>query len=295
VKAAGRSGARADAFAAAAAAIAALGACARVPAAAPPPAERADLALRPYAGRLRALDVTIGGAALPFLFDTGGGITLLTPATAAAAGCTPWGRLTGFRMSGERLDVPRCGPVPVSAGGARASPESAVLDLMALLPPGLPALGGVASLQTFEGRTVTLDLGGNRLAVEPPGSAERAAHGMSPLAVRAQREMGGAGLSLFLAVDGRRGPLWFLVDSGNLEGVLVAPHALEDLADPDALAALRAGGAADLTLPIGGLGPARVRARSRDLVYDGAIGAELLERMVVVVDLERVRAWARWR
>jgi hypothetical protein len=280
--------------AASAAALALLAACARAPAA-PAAADGADLALRPYAGRLRTVDVTVGGASLPFLLDTGGGVTVLTPATAAAAGCAPWGRVTGFRMTGERLDLPRCGPVALATGGARTRAEAAVLDVMALLPTGLPALGGIASLQTFEGRTVTLDLGANRLALGPRGLPGPPPRGMVPLRVRAQREMGGAGLSLFVAVEGRRGPLWFLVDSGNLEAVLVAPHALEDLAEGEALAALRAGDAAELALPIAGLGAARVRARSRDLVYDGAIDAALLERMVLVMDLDGVRAWARWR
>ncbi len=51
-----------------------------------------------YVAGLVTIDVTINGETMPFLFDTGGGATLVTPEFAAAIGCEPWGRWVGYRM-----------------------------------------------------------------------------------------------------------------------------------------------------------------------------------------------------
>jgi hypothetical protein len=107
------------------------------------------LALAPYMGALRTVDVTIGKLELPFVFDTGGGDTFVTPAVASAVGCTPYGRLVGFRMSGERVDSPRCGKLPLRIAGVDRDVEVAVFDIMSLLPDGVPELGGIVSLHTL--------------------------------------------------------------------------------------------------------------------------------------------------
>jgi hypothetical protein len=61
-----------------------------------------QLTLRPYANTvLRTVEVTVNGHEMPFIFDTGAGITILTPAAARYAGCTPD---RGFRFVAERLD-----------------------------------------------------------------------------------------------------------------------------------------------------------------------------------------------
>jgi len=264
---------------------------------APPPGDGGarEVRLERYAGRLRTVQVAVGGADRRFLLDTGGGITLLAPATAREAGCVPWGRLTGFRMSGERMDFPACGPVPLELAGTGLVPEAAVLDFARILPPGLPPLAGLVSLQTFGSRAVTLDLGGGRLWIETAASLAERTRGMAPLPARPQLDMGGAGVDLFVAVDGRRGRLWFLVDSGNLDEVLLAPHALEEVAAGETLEALRAGRTVEVDLRLAGLGQARVEARERDVIYDGVLNAAFLERVVLAVDLGPVRAWVRWR
>jgi hypothetical protein len=263
---------------------------------APPGAVGArEVELRPYAGRLRTLVAVVSGVPRRLLLDTGGGITLLTPEVAAASGCRLRGRHVGLRMSGERVEFGACGPLELEVAGLRLAPETGVFDLGRVLPPGLPPLSGLAALQTFDGQAITLDLGGGRLRVESPASLAARVAGLPPLPVRAAREMGGAGLDLFVRADARGGPLWLLLDSANLDDVLLAPHAAAALAEGPALAALQRGEEAEVVLPLPGLGAARVRARQRDLIYDGALNAELLERLVLTLDLERGRAWARWR
>lgn len=250
--------------------------------------------LHPYAGRLRTVDVRVAGRVRSLLFDTGGGLTFLTPEVANEAGCRPR-RLAALRMAGELVQFQGCGELAFEIAGLSLTREVGAFDVGGLLPPELPRLAGLASLQTFEGQVVTLDLGGGSLVLETPDSLKARVAGLTPLVVRAARELGGAGLDLFVRVEARGGPLWLLVDSANLDAILLAPHAAAALAQGPALAALRSGEAAEVELPLGGLGRARVRARQRDLIYDGALDAALLERLVLTMDLVGLRAWARWR
>src|SRR5687768_2932231 len=91
-----------------AAALTALTALAAAPAAA-----QDTIPLRPLWGRLKTVRVHVAGDSLDFLFDTGGSVTLVSPAVAARLGCVPTGRQLGFRMTGEKLAGPYCPAVPL--------------------------------------------------------------------------------------------------------------------------------------------------------------------------------------
>ena len=106
--------------------------------------------LSPWAGLLRSVTVTVDGTAHPFIFDTGGGQTVITPEVAAAVGCTPYGRAIGFRMSGERVEFEYCDNVALRLGQVALAREPVgVFDLKSILPAGLPRADGVLSLRSF--------------------------------------------------------------------------------------------------------------------------------------------------
>ena len=78
-------------------------------------------------------------------------------------------------------------------------------------------------------------------------------------------------------VNGWGGPLWFLLDSGNLTGTRVARWIVQDSllpVTPDGAAALHIGGRAD-TLPFS----------AADLAIDGALGTDYFLKQPVVLDL----------
>ena len=62
------------------------------------------VSLEPYVGKLRQAQPT-APPGTHFLFDSGGGLTLLSPAVAASLHCTPYTRLSALRMHGDRFDV----------------------------------------------------------------------------------------------------------------------------------------------------------------------------------------------
>lgn len=195
-----------------------------------------ELRLAPYLRVLRTLAVG-GEGGVPYLFDTGGGLTVVTPKEAARLGCQPFGRVTGFRANGERLDLGRCGPMVLDLGGLRLSDEAAVLDLMALIGGNAPEVAGLISLQTLSGHAFTLDLAHDRLTIETEASLRDRVRGMQPLIVRSGRQSGGAALDLFVAVATEKGRIWLEIDSGNAGPVQLSPHALEQLGlTPETLA-----------------------------------------------------------
>jgi hypothetical protein len=259
--------------------------------AAPEPLAR--LPLRPIGEHgLVLVEVTVGGPAggvtKPFLVDTGGGLTAIAPDLAPAAGCTPAGRVTGFRNDGGRLDLPRCEPARLTIGGRERALETTILDLAAF---GLRGVGGLVSLATFDGEAFTIDLTGRELVLESDASLAARTATMHELTVRAGRQAGGAGLDLFVAVNLPHGRLWLEFDSGNAGPLRLAPHAIAQLdieltaENPDA--------PAPIELDFDGLGPTPVQAIRSEMIYDGLANARLFQEHVVTFDLRsgKPRAW----
>jgi hypothetical protein len=242
----------------------------------------ADLSipLTPYFRELRTVRAQLGDDTLTLLLDTGGGATLLTPAVAKRIGCRPNGRDVGQRMTGELVEFQRCDSATLHLSGwSRRFAPVAVFDVNALLPPELPRVDGVLALDAFRGQVVTVDWPGARLIVH--GSAtSSAAIQAAGLPIRAATGESGRMLTVLARIEGRRGPLWFLIDSGNLRGTLIDASVQGDsllVAGADSLVELRVGARA----------PIRVRPHFGRFIMDGVLGTDYLMRGPVVLDLKR--------
>jgi hypothetical protein len=245
------------------------------------PAPEAEFVLEPHRTRW-ALSVEVNGHPFRFGLDTGGGVTLISPEVVAAAGCAPWGRMTGYTMSGHRLDGPRCDGVTIDIAGHPFTPPVTAVLAPELVEPNDRDLAGSLALDAFEGRAVTIDFGAGRLVVESPASLAARVRTMTPLPIRLVRELGGRSLVPVAAVPTGRGPLWFELDSGNGGTVLVrrAYAALLGL-DSTATAEPREGEFA--VLPT-----VRVRTDrifTPDMIIDGNLGMPFLRNWVVTLDL----------
>ncbi|MEZ5995368.1 MAG: aspartyl protease family protein [Hyphomonadaceae bacterium] len=248
-----------------------------------PARERGEaIVLYPYAGQLKTIEVSIGGRPARLLFDTGAGVTALTPQFAAQIGCAPVGVITAFRMDGERVRFQRCpAPVHIEAGGLDVSADVAVFDLLSLLPPDLPPLDGVAGLDIFRGRAITLQADLSAIVVETPASLRRRTRGRAPARIRLSQEGGGAGVTAFAPAPSRIGDLWLLLDSGNLAGLRLHPSAAEAL-----------GGPGPVTLAVEGAAPFEATPEIvDDLIYDGVLDASFMRGYAITLDLGRARAW----
>ncbi len=258
-----------------------------------------NVALADYMGVLQTVQVQVGPDTLPFIFDTGGGLTILTPEVADRLGCEPYGRVTGFRMDGERLDLERCGETTLNVAGLPLRIETGVFDFMSLLPGGWPEVGGLVSLHTFRDKALTLSLASNSLTVETESSLKERIAGMKSLSARLNNQCGGACVDLFVEVRTQRGSIWLGLDTGNSGPVLLAPHACKQLGldcemneegSDDRGASL-----GEITLDFVGLGPIQVTAKMTDMIYDGLINADTVRKLVLTMDLRTGEVWGTVR
>ena len=247
-----------------------------------------QLTLSPYANSdLRTVEVTVNGHQSAFIFDSGAGVTVLTPEEARYAGCTPFGQITGFRADGGKLTSARCGPVTLDVGAYRVRREVAEFDLDKLLGKGAPPIGGILGLASFDGRAVTLDLAHDRVTIETRRSLAQRIRGMHSISVRIVRGAGGDVVP-FIEARASTGTLWLEVDSGNDGPVFLAPHAQRQLG-----ISIPERGQHPLDLDVVGLGPVPVTAAARDMIYDGQLDPAFLRQIQLTIDFAQGKAWAR--
>lgn len=250
-------------------------------------AEPQVLALEPLRERLRTIEVSINGHVSDFLFDTGGGITTITPAFAEKIGCKPWGRITGHRMFGDRLDMQRCDGMTIEAQGVRFDPKTlAVFDPTPLLAPGSVAPDGTLAMDVFRDRVVTLEVAGNRLTIEDEASLARRIEGATELPFRVSREVWG--VDPYVGVDTAAGRLWMIIDSGAGGVLLIAKDNAVALGlDPNAE------GPQPLKFDLAPGVPVEGLAVTPEMMLLGNLGMPFLKDYVVTFDLPGQRLWVK--
>lgn len=254
------------------------------------PAPLAVINLTPHPGgtAMVTMRAQVRGLEGVFLFDTGGGLSFVSPSFAKAIGCEPWGQITGFQLSGHRLDMQRCDGLRFEIGGQPFAKENAgVFDIMKFFPPNSPAVDGSIGLDVFDGKTVTLSLSEKKLILESPASlAERIPRGQE-ISIRLVREAEGAALAVVTAVSTSKGTAWMEIDSGNGGAFVIAKHIAPllkmDLAKKEPQ---------PVTLQLAGKIPIEGMARiNENLIMDGNLGVGFLLKWDLTLDLAKGRAW----
>ncbi|MEO8454395.1 MAG: retropepsin-like aspartic protease [Sphingomicrobium sp.] len=242
----------------------------------------AIIPLEPYVGNLLVVEAKVNGQPARLLFDSGGGISLISPELAAKAGCHPHGSLVAFRITGERMDWKKCGAVVLDIRGSHRRIEPGVFDIMSLLPKGLSKIDGVLALDAFDGRVITVSLAERTITLD----ARRAtASDASEGRMRLMRESGGAGLTAFLAAKAEVGTLYLLVDSANLDRVTLSPGAVDQLGQRTL------GDTIKMPLQLLGTKSVSVDAHVADIIYDGALNFAVLSQYRITLDLGKNRVW----
>jgi hypothetical protein len=251
------------------------------------------IALGDFMGRKRTIEVEVGGQRGTFIVDTGGGVTLLSLDFARRIGCRPWGRISGFRLSGERLDMPRCENVRIGLpDGTTLAPVTAgAFDLAAVLAEGDDPVDGSLALDALDGQAFTLDVNAGTLQFETPESlaARIAAAGTVEVPVRISRYGSSArGVAAYALSRTAKGDLWLELDSGGDAPVLL-PTAMAAEAGADPAVERQ-----PYTVVLSGIGAdvsKETRAIVRDMVRDGVIGMPVLVHWRLTFDLSRDRLW----
>ncbi|GAB3781502.1 aspartyl protease family protein [Dyella agri] len=262
-----------------------MAACGTASASASPPV---TIKLEPYLGSALAMHAEVNGHPGLFLFDTGGGVTIIGPDVAKAIGCTPWGRITGFRMTGERLDFQRCDNLVFNVAGIpmKAS-EAGVFDIMGLVPKDAPHLDGSLGLDLFAGRSITLDASGRTLTIESAESLQARVRHAREVPIRLVRDAEGVALTVDVAVPTPKGTAWMELDSGNAGGAYIIAKYLAPMfgLDPGK------SGPQPVRFDVAGGIPVEGKALAMDLIKDGNLGAPFFKQWALTVDLASGRAW----
>ena len=256
--------------------------------AAPAPLEVIELSPHPGGTDMLTLRAKVRGREGVFMFDTGGGISYISPSFAQAIGCKPWGQISGFVLTGQRLDMQRCDGLSFDVQGRTFSgPTFGVFDLMKFMPPDLPKIDGSIGLDVFAGQAVTLSIAHKQLTVESRASLDaRAKHGRE-VPIRIVREAGGLALTINVAVPTPEGTAWMEIDSGNGGANVIGKHLAPlfkldaEKREPQPASFEIQGG-----VHVGGM--ARVNPT---LIMDGNIGTRFLKDWDLTLDLSKGRAW----
>src|SRR5512132_3260082 len=125
------------------------------------------------ADSLPMVQVQLAGRRLPFILDFGGGITIVSKQLCDTLGCSPAGRMAGFRHTGEMLELSLVSLPALQLGPiGRTQLPGAVMDLTAFQQ--VAPVAGVLSLQLLEHTPFELDLPNRRLILNPAPSARNA-------------------------------------------------------------------------------------------------------------------------
>ncbi len=188
-----------------------------------------EITLENYFRTLKSVNVEIDGKTYDFLFDTGGGLTFISPSIANGINKTVYGNLVGFRMSGEKIESKLCDSVYIKIGGSTFfHPYVGIFDFMSLLPEGFKQVDGLISLKTFENEKISLDLKENKLIVETEKSFNNKIKNMK--LVKSQFATGPSGreLDIFTGIHYKNHYWWFLFDTGNIAQTKISDNTAKE-------------------------------------------------------------------
>ena len=250
------------------------------------PAPAASIPLEPYLRAQATVRAVVNGKPGLFLFDTGEGVSSFSPSFAEKIGCHPWGQISGFRMTGERLNNKHCDNITFDLSGQKLlAPVISTIDIMKFLGPDVPPVDGSLGLDLFAHRTITI-IPRVAIVLESPSSYAERIKTARELPIRMVRDVEGIALSVDGAVRTSEGLAWMELDSGNGGSLVIANHIAPLLGLP-----------VDMTTPQQGnfelANGIAVEGtiRTRDLIMDGNIAAQFLNKWILTLELEHGRAW----
>lgn len=243
-------------------------------------------------GKTPTVEVVVNGKQRTFYFDSGGGISAISPALAAEIGCEPFGAMTAYNAGGMKFSVKRCEDVALNLNGFTVKRDVAVFNPMDFFPNAKGQIDGSIALDAFDNQALTMDLAGNRLIVETEKSLKDRTKQMSLLTARTSREAGGATLDIFIATTTPNGKIWMLADTGNTNKMLFTPSAQKQLGinfDGEKGEKI----IKPIKINLINLGEIEMDSREREMIYDGMLNYDLLAKLMLTADFKTGRIWGK--
>lgn len=231
------------------------------------------------------VNITAKGKTGDFLFDTGGGITLFATEFSKDIDCTFWGRFTGYNMFGKKGGGQYCSDVSLNSRGIALSPTNIGRMSFDGYFPGDKAPDGLLSLDSFDGKVITIDQKVGSITIETDKSLKKRIKSMKEFPMRIVRECTGRCLGVVLGVKTEKGMTWLNIDTGA-GGVSIFS---KEYASLFGLGQEEKGQeinyAIDKDFKI--TGPAMVT----EMIMDGNLGQPFLANYILTLDLKSGRLW----
>lgn len=250
------------------------------------------IVLKDYVSNLKKMNVRIAGRAYSFLFDTGGGETMIGQNVANDLNKALHGRITGYRMSGEMVSYPVCDSVTISFNHTDIFHSTVgVWDLMKILPKDLPRLDGIISLHSFKDKQITIDLENNWVIIESASSFKKQVLDKTPVESRFANGLAATELNVFLPVLRKGVVYWLLFDSGNIGNFLLSHQSAYawDL-EKDSTTENKEFGKIYIDLANKKF---ITTAESASIIYDGALNYDLISKSVFTIDFVHKKIWMK--
>lgn len=241
--------------------------------------------LQRFRKALWKIKVTVKGKTGDFLFDTGGGVTLLTDEFLQGIDCKFWGRSTGYNMFGKRGDGPHCDGVQLNAASVALTPVNIGKISFDGQFPGDKSPDGLLSLDAFDGKAITIDQAAATLTIETPKSLAKRTKKMKELPFRVSRECSARCLSVFLGVPTSEGMTWLILDSGAGGVSLIAKEYAHIFGLNPEVKEQR------LKYEIAPGIPVDSPVMVADMIMDGNLGQPFMSNYVITMDLQNSRLW----
>lgn len=188
-----------------------------------------EISLENYFRTLKSVKVEIENKTYNFLFDTGGGLTIVSPEIVKEINKSAYGNSVGFRMSGEKIETKLCDSVNIKIGRIDFFHASVgVFDIMSLLPKELKQIDGLISLKTFEQMKIVLNLSENKLIIETDESFDEKIKSMDLVESRFANGTNGTELNIFIGTPFNHHLWWFLFDSGNISQTKISTNVAKE-------------------------------------------------------------------
>lgn len=244
-----------------------------------------------YAGNLKTIQVRISDQYFNFLFDTGGGETIISPDIAKMIGRPVYGVNTGFRMHGERVEFRRCDDVLLQIGDIDFRfRQVAVWDVMSILPTDFPKIDGILSLHSFSKHKLTIDLQNSRLFLEDNSSFKKRIRVMTPVAAVFTTGLDGREVNLFFDIPIGKKTYRLLFDSGNIDKTKLAPTTAQALGLNQDMKEQNRTEIGDIGLLVGGR-PRKASAVIESTIYEGVLDFKFISQSIYTIDFITRRVW----
>lgn len=249
-----------------------------------------EIDLDDYFRTLKSIKVEIEGKTYTFLFDTGGGISLISPAIASEINKSGYGNFVGFRMSGEKIETKLCDSVFIKIGENEFfHPYIGIFDIMRILPEGFKRVDGLISLKTFENEKISLNFKENKLILETEKSLYKRIEKMTLVASRFANGSSGMELNIFTGILFKDHYWWFLFDTGNIAQAKISdttakewgimPKNERDTSDIGEFVFVMAGDSISAPTIID------------HIIYDGALSFDLIQQSDFTISFKEEKIW----